>query len=356
MDQVETAIVGVTAALEASQAAIRSVATQLEAEFDRIYCSVRGPASTAVNPARLAARITALDAAVPAAADAVLELAHTNLEAVRAARAAAIDAKEHVVHLVQDLAQLRPADGGSTNAQTRQIWNSRRANGDVGDDDNAGDDDGEVERLERLCERLKTFVSESQRAHNALVASQTSTNSLLSIDDLDMELLKSGVASSSASTSPSDQNENRAIAGTPTNKKIVRSISRRTPSKIARTSNGPATSKAHCSKQTSNKTPHPKAENTLQGSDASDSSPAAFTPISKGAYQRLPRSLKLQAKLEDLNELYAKVHNVLPARGNPISDAELLEATGESSLHRLDVLRRGFSVLKHSNAGWSRRS
>jgi hypothetical protein len=352
MDQVETAIVGVTAALEASQAAIRSVATQLEAEFDRIYCGVRGPASTAVNPARLAARMTALDAAVPAAADAVLELAHTNLEAVRAARAAAVDAKEHVMHLVQDLPRLRPADGGSTDAQTRPLSRILKANGDVEKDD-VGDDGGEVERLERLCETLKTFVSDSQRAHNALVASQTSTNSLLSIDDLDMELLKSGLASSSASTSPSDQNGNNAIDGTSTNKNSVRSVSRRTPSKIARTSNGPGTSKTHCPRQTSNRTPQWKSETTQQGSDAADGSPAAFTPISKGAYQRLPRSLKQQAKLDDLNDLYAKVHTILSSRRNPMTDAELLDATGESSLHRLDVLRRGFSVLRHSNNCWS---
>jgi hypothetical protein len=207
--------------------------------------------------------------------------------------------------------------------------------------------------LELLCERLKTLVGNSQRAHNALVASQTATDSLLTNDDLDMELLKAGLGSSSAFTSPSDArfgDEDAKSSATTTTEAESQGPTRRL-SKSGRGSS--ATGKENSTCQVSTHTPASKTGSAKSGEPASQGSPAGFTPISKSAYQRLPRTLKQQAKLEELNDLYAKIHSSLQANGHAMSDAEVMQASGESSLERLDVLRRGFSVLVRGNNGWS---
>lgn len=96
-----------------------------------------------------------------------------------------------------------------------------------------------------------------------------------------------------------------------------------------------------------------------QGQSASSVQPtlskagsAEFTAIKKPEYQRLPRNLKKEATLAELNDVHAKVFKILSARGAPVGERELLEIIGEDSDKRIEVLRRGFSLLKRVKDGW----
>lgn len=75
--------------------------------------------------------------------------------------------------------------------------------------------------------------------------------------------------------------------------------------------------------------------------------------IDKAAFNRLPRNLKIKAgKLAEVNAFYEKVCQAFADRGNgPLPDKQLMNATGESSLDKFDVLR-GLSVLRKNKQGW----
>lgn len=106
-----------------------------------------------------------------------------------------------------------------------------------------------------------------------------------------------------------------------------------------------------------NKTCHEpsKVSNPVASSPqgAPESSKKSFEPISKAAFNRLPRNIKIKAgKLPDVNSFYEKVCSAFSEKGGgPLSDKQLLQATGESKVEKLDVLR-GLSVLRKNKQGW----
>jgi Spindle and kinetochore-associated protein 2 len=349
-------------ALEGANSALRGVATRLEAEFDRVYCSSRGPTSASLNPARLAARLAALTAAAPAAADAVLAHAHRHLEVARSARAdtfAARRAVERVAAAVRAGAH-RDDDEDSEGEVDRLIVEKE-------------DRDADAE-LERLCERLDALTKSTQIAHRELVVAKTPADALLSDDDLDLALLRAGL--SSGCESPSDQQQgpaarkldsgnsncssgNNATINKSTGSGTVRPKlawgppatktrpvrTKAAPIESANKENAPAISQQQPQSRTLNQRP-------ASGCNFPLVVPDEFAPISKAAYQRLPRTLRQQAKLDQLNETYGKAFAALAKARHPLSESELLAATGEESIDTIDVLRRGFSVVKKTNSTW----
>lgn len=79
-----------------------------------------------------------------------------------------------------------------------------------------------------------------------------------------------------------------------------------------------------------------------------------FQPIGKATFNRLPRNLKIRAgKLTDINQFYESVYRILSNCANGcLSDAKLMDATGEKNLERFQVLR-GLAVLRNGKEGWS---
>jgi hypothetical protein len=358
----ETALTELVHALESSHAALRGVATRLEAEFDRVYCSSRGAASAAVNPARLAARLAALNAAIPAAADAALAIAHSRLEQARAVRADSLAARAAARRIVAAVRAGAILD--------------RESSDDEADDGRAADDARDRaadEELETLCERLGALVSCSQKAHRALVVAQTPADALLSNDDLNLALLKAGL--SSADSSPMDLSMQSPACQKPAGKtRTTKNADNsrddvRDGSSAIRSTLAWATSSAKSrpvggkkgvstvdkentcagTQQVQQKTPN---QRPASGRKAPLVVPTEFIPIDKAAYQRLPRTLRLHAKLESLNETYAKTFAALSKANGPMPQSQLLAATGEETIDTIDVLRRGFSVVKNSSAGW----
>lgn len=342
MSSVEIAISSVVTALEESQAALRVVSSRLEAEFDRVYCSTRGSASASVNPARLAARLAALDAAVPAAADAVLALAHESLEAARAAKVAVVDSR----------------------TEAMKLWNllpSEHQSGSTGIQDDVDANSVQTEKLEQLVARLSALVGDSQRKHHALVTAHPTSSGILSNDDLDMELLKAGLSSPSSSSSA-----DKAIAKLQLECSNSPYLSR---SQSLGKSSAWSAAKARLEQENGtenkeNKRRSAKDVNPINNNPSQTSQPvpqnskcpetnSAFVPITKAAHQRLPRMLKQQAKLDELNDFYERAIKLLSDRTRPMQEAELVSALGEDAMQKLDVLRRGFSLVKQTQAGWT---
>lgn len=318
----------VAAALEASQSSLRGVARELEAEFERLYCSSRGTESASVNPMRLAARLAALESVVPSAADAVLKIAHANLESARTVRKAVLETKEEVVKLTS---ALEHASDLTATTGERNVHEG-------------------LDQLDETCNRLSVLVVDSQRAHSAYVT-KVSSQQMLSNDDLDLELLKAGVSADGMSKDlalSGDADANKPAAEPAPQKRT------RKPAQKKR--NAPPTTAPH--KENDGTASNSKACPTETGVTMDKHSKNGDTaggacPISKGSYQRLPRNLKQIAKLDELNELYHKVYDTLTGQPGPLPTADLIRACGETSIDRIDVLRRGFSLLKQSHAGWT---
>lgn len=93
-----------------------------------------------------------------------------------------------------------------------------------------------------------------------------------------------------------------------------------------------------------------KGESKPNPKEVAKSAPI-FEPVSKAVYNRLPRNLKVRAgKLPQVNEFYEQVFRLLVERG-PMSDKELMTATGETNMQRFEVLR-GLAVLRNGKTGW----
>lgn len=350
MSHVERAISNVVSALEESQSALRLVSSRLEFEFERVYCSARGSASSSVNPARLAARLAALDAAVPAAADAVLALAHHNLDAARAAKSAVYDTRQQTIVLRQccNLDNYVPESAAACDFTDKHYQHSVA-----------------VQNLERLCARLTSLVTESQKSHCALVATQTSSSAnIMSDDDLDMALLKAGLSSPSTELDVSMlENPHNLPAMSPTRPGKSPCLKKRQACQESMTHD-----KLGSDNMNKENKPRVKQQSNNGGSGGNGAQPARnlagnlvtavlededhFVPITKAAYQRLPRMLKQQAKLEHLNDVYRKVYHVLMTTNRPMAEAELQAAIGDDAMQKIDVLRRGFSVVKQTSIGW----
>lgn len=90
-----------------------------------------------------------------------------------------------------------------------------------------------------------------------------------------------------------------------------------------------------------------------QDGAGSKSNSKPFRPIDKAVFNRLPRNLKVKAgKLPDVNAFYETVWQVFSdKRGGPLTDKQLMNSTGESSLQKFEVLR-GLSVLRKGKQGW----
>lgn len=105
--------------------------------------------------------------------------------------------------------------------------------------------------------------------------------------------------------------------------------------------------------------PNPPRKNVSAGStpsssqDGSKSNVKPLEPISKAVFNRLPRNLKIKAgKLSDVNSFYERVWHVFSDKhGGPLTDKQLMNLTGESSLEKFEVLR-GLSMLRKSKQGW----
>lgn len=98
---------------------------------------------------------------------------------------------------------------------------------------------------------------------------------------------------------------------------------------------------------------HVKRSGGSRDNSVETSASSGFEPIKKAAFNRLARNLKLKAgKLANLNELYEKIFNILTEHGSPLSDAELMEATGETGIERFSALR-GLSALRLSDGNWA---
>lgn len=79
---------------------------------------------------------------------------------------------------------------------------------------------------------------------------------------------------------------------------------------------------------------------------------SGFQPVTKAAFTRLPRNLKIGAgKLEQVNEFYERVYNALVDIPAGLPERELLKATGEEDIKKFDVLR-GLSVLRCKKEMW----
>lgn len=96
-----------------------------------------------------------------------------------------------------------------------------------------------------------------------------------------------------------------------------------------------------------------KSSNSSSNNEFDESRKSSgFEPIKKTAFNRLPRNLKAHAgKLTDLNELLQKVYDALIDKGTSMTDAELMEATGETNTSRFSALR-GLSILRLSDGNW----
>jgi hypothetical protein len=326
-------------ALESSHRELRGISAQLEADFERTYCHGAGASSATLNPGRLVARLARLEAVAPAAADAVLALAHTELEAVRAAKAAAARAVEAASVL---------------DAVTPQIGGGDSLEGDV------DEGDGVDAEIALLCARLASVAADTTREHSKLVSAESKGTD----DYVDRALLKAGLSSTGAEEDGDEESGAEDGGGDEDG-----GGGRRRPvdggGAASRSEPGNATTPRSARKNrkaaTGRRRPSGK-ENASSGRKVasqrgvSKSSPASsfkYAPIAKPEYQRLPRMLKQQARLEELNDVYAKSHELLSAHTAPMPEAELLAACGEDSDKRIDVLRRGFSLLRRDRDGWS---
>lgn len=336
-----------TKLLESSHRDLLSVSAALEAEFERTYCDSAGTSAAAHNPARLLARIAALETAVPAAADAMLALARAELAATASARAATSDATAAL--RVLD-AVVPPGSDGCEREGT----------------EGALDPGGEVE-LAELCGRLADVSAVTSRANSRLVATEGKGTDEF---DIDKALMSAGLgvdedddsSDDGGKMSKEDDDAEDSLAGDATPKRWrgstpVKGVPRGGSSRNERQRilseqrkrNGKENADGR--KITSGKKPTAKA----RGSEAKPvaSRDLQYTSIPKPEYQRLPRMLKQQAKLEELNMVYCKVFELLSAHTAPMPEEELLSAIGEESDKCIDVLRRGFSLLKRGRDGWS---
>jgi Spindle and kinetochore-associated protein 2 len=331
-------------ALESTHRDLRVVSAQLEAEFERTYCHSGGASAAAGNPARLVARLAALETEVPAVADAMLLVARAELDATRTNRAAA---------------EAAAADVALLEAITPQIGGGDSYEGEVDEGDEL---QGE---LERLCAQLATVASASTRANLKLIAAESKGTD----EYLDKALLSAGIGSGDAEGDGDGCDSAFESGGN-----IVESEDSRAESRIASSgsvkaiaSGAPANRKAVAAGRTKGTSP----SSTRRKPNEKENAPATnrtnvgargarapdeglqYASIAKPEYQRLPRMLKQQATLEQLNDVYAKVFELLSAHTAPMPEDELLAAVGEDSNKRIDVLRRGFSLLKRARDGWS---
>lgn len=144
------------------------------------------------------------------------------------------------------------------------------------------------------------------------------------------------------------------------NQKVVQPPpGKRTGALVRKTSSRDKENQNRVPSKPSSKPPAKPSSKPHQGRSASSGQPALsnagsaeFTAIKKPDYQRLPRNLKKQATLAELNDVHAKVFKILSARGAPVGERELLEVIGEDSDKRIEVLRMGFSLLKRVKDGW----
>lgn len=97
-----------------------------------------------------------------------------------------------------------------------------------------------------------------------------------------------------------------------------------------------------------------KAKN--QGIQANSVSPKSksIEPISKAAFNRLPRNLKIRAgKLSEINKFYETVfHALVDNQVEGLSDNKLMQVTGENTMEKFEVLR-GLAVLRCRKQRWS---
>lgn len=332
--------------LESSHRDLLSVSAALEAEFERTYCDSAGTSAAAHNPAHLLARIAALEAAVPAAADAMLALARAELAATASARAAASDATSE--WRVLD-AVVPSGGGGSVGGGGREVEER----------------DGEVE-LAELCGRLADVAAVSSRANSRLVATEGKGTDEF---DIDKALMSAGLGVDGDGDSSDDggkmgryDDDGNSIVGDGTPRRRRGSTS----GGGATRSGGSRKERHHILSEQRNRSGIENADGRRNFSEkkqtanarGSKSKPIAagdlqYSSIAKPEYQRLPRMLKQQAKLEELNMVYCKVFELLSAHTAPMPEEELLAAIGEESDKCIDVLRRGFSLLKRSRDGWS---
>lgn len=353
MSHIQQALGSWVQAIESSFATLRIVSAELEAEFDRVYYEPHGASSTALNPQRLIARLSALELAAPAAADAVLALAQQELEAARMGRAAVGRASKEVALLEAIVPQVGGADS---------------AIGDI--------DEGEEEedaRLKELLARLKVVANATARTHAMFVAAdRAGAEQVMSEEDLDMELIKAGLSADAldheeAGTVEREDNNNDGFVGDGKATTKGSSNEAKRPGAKPQKSRGKGPVQRKPGPGKSNGRGGEGKENAQSGGPGTgkknstrkpsgrpqDPGPVGFMPIGKPEYQRLPRMLKQQAKLDELNAVYERVHGILSGRTSPMGESELLSACGEESDKRIDVLRRGFSLLKRGKQGWT---
>lgn len=326
------------------------VSKQLEAEFEGTYCAGAGEdaSAAAINPARLTARLVALESMVPVAAEEVLALARTELAAAESSRAAAADLA---------------AQANALGAVTSREGGDRAGAGPC--DVAAGGIDAE---LAELCARLEDFSAANCRENSRIFSTESKKDHFM---DIDKALLSAGLAGADGEGENRDCSNERgggedageggtSRGATPQGRRegtvsggAFRSggLRKKLPpvSREQRKRNGKENVDAR--KKLSGKKPNARAR-------ASSTEPVAgedlqYCSIPKTEYQRLPRMLKQQAKLEELNVAYAKAFELLSAHTAPMPEEELLAAIGEESNKRIDVLRRGFSLLKQSRDGWT---
>lgn len=219
------------------------------------------------------------------------------------------------------------------------------------------------EALEESHHQLQDKIRAFRTADTQLVLSKPKMENDFATD-LDLDLKSMGILASNSpaqqlireevesSMKDSNAKENADVNRKPPKLNIGKESKRATKPDSGRVkhSSSPASSKTRRPVSTRNGRPNnaPVKKQAVVG----DSSTPKFVPIQKSAFNRLPRNLKSRAgKLEALNELFRKTYDVLVEKKEPLSDVELIAATGEVSTERFDALR-GLSVLKNTARGW----